>query len=323
METFISKYKPYYLNDFCMPNHVRSVLQTLMEIDDLNLLFVGTPSSGKTTLLYCLIREYYGLSKDAAIPENNILFINNLKEQGINYYRNDMKTFCQSHSSIFGKKKMIIIDDLDTINEQNQQVFRNYIDKYKHNIHFISVCTNVQKIIESIQSRVHMIKLQSPTDEDIRQIMDYIVKKENLDISDEAKEYLWTSSAGSLRILINYLEKIFIYGESVDLELCKKICSTISVQKFEKYIDYLQEGSQSSLNAAIQELYSIYDQGYSVIDILDYFYAFMKTSKLAEETKYKMVPIICKYITVFNKVHEDVIELAFFTNRIFLTFSSE
>jgi DNA polymerase III delta prime subunit len=294
-----------------------------MEIDDLNLLFVGTPSSGKTTLLYCLIREYYGLSKDAAIPENNILFINNLKEQGINYYRNDMKTFCQSHSSIFGKKKMIIIDDLDTINEQNQQVFRNYIDKYKHNIHFISVCTNVQKIIESIQSRVHMIKLQSPTDEDIRQIMDYIVKKENLDISDEAKEYLWTSSAGSLRILINYLEKIFIYGESVDLELCKKICSTISVQKFEKYIDYLQEGSQSSLNAAIQELYSIYDQGYSVIDILDYFYAFMKTSKLAEETKYKMVPIICKYITVFNKVHEDVIELAFFTNRIFLTFSSE
>jgi replication factor C subunit 3/5 len=317
METFISKYKPYYLNDFCMPDRVRSVLQTLMEIDDLNLLFVGTPSSGKTTLLYCLIREYYGLSRDAAIPENNILFINNLKEQGINYYRNDMKTFCQSRSSIFGKKKMIIIDDLDTINEQNQQVFRNYIDKYKHNIHFISVCTNVQKIIESIQSRVHMIKLQSPTEEDIRQIMYYIVKKENLSITAEAKEYLWTSSTGSLRILINYLEKIFIYGEAVDLELCKQICSTISVQKFERFIDLLQENSPSALNSAIQELYSIYDQGYSVIDILDYFYAFMKTSKLPEDIKYKMVPIICKYITVFNKVHEDAIELAFFTNRLF------
>jgi len=147
--------------------------------------------------------------------------------------------------------------------------------------------------------------------------MDYIVKKENLSITADAKEYLWTSSTGSLRILINYLEKIFIYGEAVDLELCKQICSTISVQKFERFIDLLQENSPSALNSAIQELYSIYDQGYSVIDILDYFYAFMKTSKLPEDIKYKMVPIICKYITVFNKVHEDAIELAFFTNRLF------
>ena len=68
------------------------------------------------------------------------MFINNLKEQGIQYFRNEMKTFCQSHSSIHGKKKLVIIDDIDTINEQSQQVFRNYIDKYKHNIHFISVC---------------------------------------------------------------------------------------------------------------------------------------------------------------------------------------
>jgi len=314
METFISKYKPYYLNEFCMTSRVRSVIQTLLEIDDLNLLFVGTPASGKTTLLYCLIREYYGLSKDASIPENNILFINNLKEQGIHYYRTDMKTFCQSHSSIFGKKKMIIIDDLDTISEQNQQVFRNYIDKYKHNIHFISVCTNVQKIIESIQSRVHMIQLSPPTEEDIRQIMEYIVTKENLTITGEAKEYLWTHSGGSLRVLINYLEKIFIYGSAVDLSLCKQICSTISIQKFEQYMAYLQEGQ---LKEAIAELYTVYDQGYSVIDILDYFYAFLKMSNLTEDLKYRTVPILCKYITIFNKLHEDSIELAFLTNELY------
>jgi len=29
------------------------------------------------------------------------------------------------------------------------------------------------------------------------------------------------------------------------------------------------------------------------------------------------VPILCKYITIFNKVHEDAIELAFFTNHLF------
>jgi len=314
METFISKYKPYYLNDFCMNESTRTVIQTLFDIDDLNILFVGAPGSGKTTLLYSIIREYYGLSKTTNIPETNILFINNLKEQGINYYRNDMKTFCQSHCSIYGKKKMIIIDDLDTINEQSQQVFRNYIDKYKHNIHFISVCTNVQKVIESIQSRVHMIHLQLPTEIDIRQIMEYIIQRENLEIDTEARTYLWVNSNENLRVLINHLEKIYIYGAPVNLETCKKICSTISVQKFENYIHLLEQGD---LQEAIAQLYSIYDQGYSVIDILDYFYIFMKTSSLSEEVKYQIVPVLCKYITIFNKVHEDVIELAFFTNYLY------
>ena len=161
-DTFITKYKPYYIDDFCASLKFKSLLKTLLDINDLNILFIGNTNSGKTTLLFALIREYYGLTKTQSIPENNILLINNLKEQGINYYRNEMKTFSQSHSTIYGKKKMIIIDDIDLINEQSQQVFRNYIYKYKHNVHFISVCTNIQKVIEIIQSRVHIIQIQTP-----------------------------------------------------------------------------------------------------------------------------------------------------------------
>ena len=163
-----------------------NIIRTLLEIDDLNILFIGQQGSGKTTLLYSLIREYYSLSPTANIPEINVLFINNLKEQGINYYRNEMKIFCQSHCSIYGKKKMIIIDDIDTINEQSQQVFRNYIDKYKHNIHFISVCSNIQKVIESIQSRVHTIRMYPPSTEEIKQIMNHIIQQESIVIDEVA-----------------------------------------------------------------------------------------------------------------------------------------
>jgi DNA polymerase III delta prime subunit len=183
-----------------MNNKMMGILRTLLEIDDLNILFIGSQGSGKTTLLYSIIREYYGLSKQSTIPETNILFINNLKEQGINYYRNEMKTFCQSHCSIYGKKKMIIIDDLDTISEQSQQVFRNYIDKYKHNIHFISVCTNIQKVIESIQSRIHIIQIQSPSTDEIRAIMNHIIGRENIQIDEESKEYILRISNDSLRV---------------------------------------------------------------------------------------------------------------------------
>jgi DNA polymerase III delta prime subunit len=298
-----------------MNEKVMSVLQTLLEIDDLNVLFVGAGGSGKTTLLYSLIREYYGFSKNSGIPETNILFINNLKEQGIHFYRNEMKTFCQSHCSIYGKKKMIVIDDIDTINEQSQQVFRNYIDKYKNNINFISVCTNIQKVIESIQSRVHIIQLSCPSEDDISNIMNYIIMQENLSITDEAKSYLLTISNHSLRILINYLEKIYIYGQPVDVETCKSLCSTIPLKIFENYIGFLQKGN---LSQAIYILYDIYDQGYSVIDILDYLYTFIKlTNLLDEKTKYNIIPYLCKYITIFNKLHENVIELSVFSNNIY------
>lgn len=312
--TFINKYKPYYIHDFYIEPKLISVIKLMFELNNLNILFVGNSCSGKTTLLYALIREYYGLNKIDIIPENNILFINNLKEQGIQYFRNEMKTFCQSHSSIFGKKKLVIIDDIDNINEQSQQVFRNYIDKYSHNIHFISVCSNIQKVIESIQSRLQIIKITPPSNEQIYNIMNKIIQQENIIIDEKSKEYILMITNGSIRNIINYLEKMYVLGEPITIELCKKICSNISFHEFENYISLLKE---KKLNEAIKVLYNIYDYGYSVIDILDYFFTFVKlTSILDEETKYRIIPFLCKYITIFHNIHEDCIELSLFTNNL-------
>lgn len=313
-QPFISKYKPYYIDEFCADAKFKSVLKTLLSIDDLNILFIGNPCSGKTTLLYAIIREYYGLTKTQSIPEHNILLINNLKEQGINHYRTEMKTFSQSHSTIYGKKKMIIIDDIDLINEQSQQVFRNYIDKYKHNVHFISVCSNIQKVIESIQSRVHIIRVEIPTKPQIKSIMDKIVCDECIVIDEESKEYLLQFSNHSIRTIINNLEKIHILGYSITLDICKNVCSDISFKRFEDYLGHLKKGE---LADAIKILYDIHDYGYSVIDIFDYFFTFVKqTNLLVEDEKYRIIPFLCKYITIFHNIHENVIELALFTRNL-------
>jgi DNA polymerase III delta prime subunit len=315
-DPFVLQYKPYYLADFGIDSHISNTLRTLLEMDDLNLLIYGNTSSGKTTLLEALIREYYQLNKHDLFPEDNILYINNLKEQGIGYYRNEMKTFCQSKSVIRNKKKLIVIDDIDNVNEQSQQVFRNYIDRFKKNINFISVCTNMQKVIESIQSRVHIIKLNPLSKSQILIQMDHILEKENMVMNMECKEYLLSISNHSIRNVINYLEKLFILSESpITIELCKRVCSNISFQHFEKYIYALKDGK---LYDAIRILYDIFDFGYSVIDILDYFFTFVKTTSiLQEDLKYRLIPHLCKYITVFHNTHEDEIELALFTNSIF------
>lgn len=320
-DSFLLKYKPRTLEDFKLDSYTENALKTFLEMDDLNLLLYGGANCGKTMLLECLVRTYYNLDQYEQIPENNIIYINNLKEQGIQYYRNEMKTFCQTKSIVYGKKKMIVIDDVDNVNEQSQQVFRNYIDRYQQNVHFTMVCTNMQKVIESIQSRMHIIQIRPLSIANIRWYMDHISSEENIPLDNPVKEYLLSICNHSIRTAINHLEKLCILDKPITVELCKEVCSNISFQHFEKYIDAF---CRKDLTGGIAILNSLFQSGYSVIDILDYFFLFLKTTQQINETiKYKTIPYLCKYITVFHNLHEDVIELALFTNSLFRDISFE
>ena len=316
--TFIKKYRPYRLTDFYTNDKFKQAVNTLISVDDINILFIGNNNSGKTSLLNTLIREYYDLSTTDSLPEHNILFVNNLKEQGIQYFRNDMKTFCQSMSSIYGKKKLVLIDDIDTINEQSQQVFRNYIDKYRNNIQFICVCNNVQKVVESIQSRLHIIQIPSPNNPQIKTLMNKIITNVSIVVDEETKDYILTISNKSIRRMVSIIEKLYIYNKPITKELCVKISSIISFTQFENYISMIQS---NNLHGAIQLMYTIYDYGYSVIDIYDYLFSYIKiTDTINDDIRYKITIVLCKYITIFNMIHEDCIELALFTGNVYNIF---
>ena len=106
-ELFIPKFQPKFIEEFEINPEIVNVLNTLIDMDNLNILFIGNEGSGKTSLLNAVIREYYK-GTSFKVYNENILHINNLKEQGINYYRNDVKTFCQIGSSVKHKKKFIV-----------------------------------------------------------------------------------------------------------------------------------------------------------------------------------------------------------------------
>ena len=290
-----------------------SILNTLINMNNLNVLFIGDIGCGKTAFLNAVIREYYdGLN--ITQYQENILHINSLKEQGINYYRTDVKTFCQTCSSVKGKKKIIVLDDIDFINEQSQQVFRNCIDKYSHNVHFISSCSNSQKVIESLQSRLIIIKIKPLQRDNLVKIMHKIKNHENITIENDAESFILNVCNNTAKILINYMEKFKLLNRPIDLDLATNVCTNINFFTFEEYTMFLKNGD---LVNAIKLLYSIYDKGYSVMDILDNYFIFIKiTDFLTEAQKYSIIPFICKYITVFYNIHEDEIELALFSNNL-------
>lgn len=312
---FINKFQPLYFNDFETENEIIDILKTLLLMDNLNILFIGDIGSGKTSFLNSVIREYY---KDCSDYSSNILHINSLKEQGINYYRTDVKTFSQTCSSVKNKKKIVILDDLDIINEQSQQVFRNCIDKYSHNVNFICSCTNTQKVIESLQSRLIIMKIKPLQRTNLIKIMDKIKKSENIIIHPEAENFILDICNNTAKILINYMEKFKLLNAEITLELARSICTNISFVSFQEYTEHIKH---KRLVEAVNLLYSIYDKGYSVMDILDNYFLFVKTTHILNENqKYKIIPYLCKYITIFHNIHEDEIELALFTNNLVALF---
>jgi DNA polymerase III delta prime subunit len=234
-----------------------------------------------------------------------------------------MKTFCQTHCSIPGKKKVILIDDMDSINKQSQQVFRNYIDKHKQHVCVVASCSNLQKVVESLQSRLHIVRIEPPTKRQIASMMDKIISKEAITVDRGCREFLLERSNDNICNVINNLEKLAIYGRDgviLSRDVCEKLCSTISFHQFELYLQAVLSGDLREANRVI---YSLYDYGYSVIDILEYFFEFVKTTDLIEEfAKYKVVPHICESISIFHNTHENEIELAIFTNKIICLLSN-
>jgi DNA polymerase III gamma/tau subunit len=188
------------------------------------------------------------------------------------------------------------------------------MDKYSHNVHFICSCVNTQKVIESIQSRMINIKLSPFTKENLRKILLKIKNNENININKESIDFILDISNNSIRILINYMEKFKLLNQEIDNNIVNKLCTNINFSDFDKYLNFC---INNKLEDAINIIMSIYDNGFSVIDILDNFFIFVKVNNfISEKHKYELIKLLCKYITIFHNIHEDEIELCLLTNNI-------
>ena len=60
--------------------------------------------------------------------------------------------------------------------------------------------------------------------------------------------------------------------------------------------------SIKNINESINIFYQLYDKGYSVMDIYDNYFLYIKSSVLISEThKYEIIKLLCKYITIFHQ----------------------
>jgi len=313
------KYMPKRLDDFELTDDMRAFIRMLIKSGSLNILLVG---NRKTSLINAMLCEYYGLPEDGNMMAcDNIMYVNNISDFGVSFYRQTLKTFCQSHFTITGGlKKTIVLDNIDCIKIKNvyvQQICNNLIETYSGRVNFVLTCTSIKKVIENIQSHTMILSIPILSDPQLTNILNHICEKEGIRLDAGVIEYLLSIGKNNVNILINYLEKFKLLGfeSPITLKKAGEMCTNISFAVFQQYLDAIE---QQRLPEAMKIMADLTDVGYSVVDVLDVFFQFVKSSNcvLSDDKKYVVIPLICKYIIFFNTIQENDCDLFLLTNTL-------
>tara|TARA_R110002167_G_scaffold172192_3_gene370480 strand:- start:769 stop:1695 length:927 start_codon:yes stop_codon:yes gene_type:complete len=201
---WVEKYRPAKLEDLILDDKsLRIVSQFKDEIP--NLLFVGSPGTGKTTLARIIVNDILGC---------NYLYINASDESGIDTIRHNITNFAQT-KSFDGGIKVVVLDEADGLTSQAQAALRNTMETYAKYCRFILTANYKHKIIPALQSRCQSLDLKPVVEQAAKRCFN-ILKQENVKVSDEQKKKfvrLVKRLFPDLRKTINEIQKSVIDGE--------------------------------------------------------------------------------------------------------------
>tara|TARA_Y100000741_G_scaffold282907_1_gene222669 strand:- start:3012 stop:3920 length:909 start_codon:yes stop_codon:yes gene_type:complete len=292
-------------DDFIMEKQKKNYIQQLIE-HNLKILLIGEKETGKTDLIKRVINY--------ASSQQNIktLIIKNYNDISIHYFRNEVKQFCQTSKNI---TKLIVIDDLDYIKESSQHILCCLMNKYE-NVNYIFSCKNIRKINDNIINKSITIILELLNKDELFIILERFVKKNNMIISNESKEYIVNNSEACPLLLKNNLKCLLLYDSVIDIDITRAICNKSQNINYNKYFELLRDSKKIE---AVKVLIEINENCVSLLDMFDMLYNYVKSCDyiFTETEKYNIIKIISKYKIILNVHHENDIELNFITSDIY------
>lgn len=200
---WVLKYAPKKIEEMLLSEENREFFSSLTDIPN-NLLFIGTPGAGKTTLAKILARKF---------APSSYIYINASDEGGIDTVRTKIKDFVET-VSFDGTQKIIILDEADGTSTAFQQALRSVMEEYLNDVKFILTGNFRNKIMDAIQSRCVSFDFSLDIKDVFKRIKE-IIDNENIQYTKEnLKEIaiLTKSLFPDIRKTINEIQKRCLGG---------------------------------------------------------------------------------------------------------------
>ena len=231
---FVEKYRSKTLDEYIGNEQLKQIVNKYIQNNDIqNLLFYGTPGTGKTTLAKLIVNNI----------DCDYLYINASDERGIDTIRDKVQGFASA--ATFKTIKIIILDEADYLTIQAQASLRNIIETYSRSTRFILTCNYVEKIIEPLQSRCQVIKITPPSKGEVAKHVAEILNGENINYELEDLKLVVNKYYPDVRKILNTCQVNTVDGGQNDFYL--KIDQSLLVAGYkDKLLKELKSPSKSS-----------------------------------------------------------------------------
>ncbi|CAN7125471.1 unnamed protein product [Brassica rapa subsp. narinosa] len=281
---WVDKYRPRSLDKVIVHQEIAQNLKKLVtEQDCPHLLFYGPSGSGKKTLIMALLKQIYGASAEKVKVENRAwkvdagsrtidLELTTLSStnhveltpsdagfQDRYIVQEIIKEMAKNRPiDTKGKKgyKVLVLNEVDKLSREAQHSLRRTMEKYSSSCRLILCCNSSSKVTEAIKSRCLNVRINAPSLEEIVKVLEFVAKKETLQLPHGFAARIAEKSNRSLRRAILSLETCRVQNYPFTDN------QVISPMDWEEYVaeistDMLREQSPKSLFQVRGKVYEL------------------------------------------------------------------
>ena len=274
---WIEKYRPTQFSDIVLDPINRLFFNNILKKKYFpNLIFYGTPGTGKTTTIINLINEYHKnyyislqssrylkksstlhfspqatenvkslFSNDPLIfAKGSVIHLNASDERGIDVIRSQINQFVKSKNIFNSCCKFVILDEVDHMTKNAQQALKYLIQTSNYNVHYCLICNYISKVDESLQQEFVCVRFNQLPRNEVFIFIKKVIDNENVKLNDKEIKTIQDIYKSDVRSIINFIQLNQNLTSSVDTSCNFSTLKNFSVKSLDENPIYKEQPNE-------------------------------------------------------------------------------